>query len=288
MVNVSNVAIAGDMGLLPASTISQAGLFIGLGGNYNSVKFDQTYPNISARSQVYSGTTVLAAGGAGGPGVPLHHTDTTFSPEAQVGYFRYFTGNSDLLWGVKFQYQYLGITLTGNDSVAFQSGTLLSDTPAGGSLSFTGHASIQSIQNTATHELALLPFIGHSFISNSYTYFGIGPSLFQTQTHVYDVMGHADLNGVPADATGAPVNFSSATWLVGGAAQMGVTYFPNSTWSLDVNYTYSMSGRGTTKYTSPYSNTSGSYTSAGTLFGTLTQRVTAQALTCSINKVFAL
>jgi hypothetical protein len=65
-------------------------------------------------SNVYNGTTLVAYGHAEGPANPFHDTQSTLAPEAQVGYFGRFA-DSSWLWGVKFQYKYLGITSTDRD-----------------------------------------------------------------------------------------------------------------------------------------------------------------------------
>jgi hypothetical protein len=264
--------------------VPKSGIFIGFGGSYNSVKLDQNV-NLIGTSNVYSGNTLVAYGQAQGPANPFHDTQSTFAPQGQIGYFRNFT-DSNWLWGVKLLYQYLNVTATDQDIVAPQVGILTLTGSAPVDTTFTGHAIIQSAQTRVTHELLLIPFIGCT-IKNSYLYLGIGPSLFDTQSKFYNVTGYADVNGVHLDVSGTPANFSSAKWMWGGAAQVGMTYYFDSTWNLDMNYTYAVTGKYTTNYTGTFTSISGAYVTSGDLFGSSAQRVTAQSFGISINKVFA-
>src|SRR5271170_101470 len=89
---------------------------------------------------------------------------------------------------------------------------------------FTGNAVVRSYQTVINHQIALTPFIGRSFDA-SFVYFGVGPTLSQTQTNLSGLVGFADINGAHTDVTGAPQNFSSSSWVFGGAAVVGATYF---------------------------------------------------------------
>src|SRR3990167_7572688 len=184
LLGFSNVLFAGSMGSL--TMMPAMGTFMGLGGNYNSVKLDQYLNPLIGTSNVYSGTTLYAYGTAQGPANPLHLTQSTFAPEAQIGYFDHFSAVSDLLWGVKFQYQYLALTATDSNLVAPQFGSQTLTSSASSGLTFTGRATIGSTQTSINHELDLLPFIGKSF-RRSYTYLGVGPSLFETGSNIYNV-----------------------------------------------------------------------------------------------------
>ena len=87
-----------------------------------------------------------------------------------------------------------------------------------------------------------IPFLGRSF-GQSYVYAGGGPTLSQTRTRLNGLVGFALVDGGIVDQSGAPQDFSSSSWLVGGAAMVGVTYFLTPTWFLDLNYTYAADGR---------------------------------------------
>ncbi|MCD6046792.1 MAG: hypothetical protein K0S08_439 [Gammaproteobacteria bacterium] len=264
------------------SNLLKSGFFVGLGGGYNSVNFDQTL-DLTGTSNVYSGPTLVSYGEATGPADPFNTTQNTFAPNVQLGYYKFLT-NSNTLWGVKFIYQHLDATVTDPNLVVPQFGTL---TNVSGSDTFTGHATIGSTQTSINHELALMPLIGHGF-KNSYIYFGAGPALFETKTNIYDVTGYADVNGVHYDISGTPQNFSSSKWMWGGAAQIGMSYYIDPTWFLDMDYTYTITKHYTTNYTSSYASAFSTYTDTGMLYGSANQRIISQGVTLSINKAFVM
>jgi hypothetical protein len=278
---LSSMAFAGSMGPSPVTS----GVFAGLGGSYNSIKVDQYLNPLIGLTNVYDGNTLLATGTAGGPAIPYHETNTTFAPEAQLGYFRYFKQFSKYFGGVKFQYQYLDMTLSNNDIVAPQSGTFTTTAAAAGS-TFTGRATIASSQVKVSDEIGLLAFLGSDY-KQGHTYIGAGPVVFKTKNNLYNVTGYADLDGIPGNVTGTPTNFSSSTWVWGGIAQIGMTYTFKPTWFLDINYNYAITGKDATSYVKSFTNVSGEgYTNRGTLNGTASNRVIAQGIIVSINKSF--
>ncbi len=280
----SGLTFAGEMGSAPQPELPPSMFFVGLGGSYNSVKLDQYLDPLIGTTNIYNGATLVAYGTANGPATPFHNTRTTFAPEAQLGYLKHFSGG-DWLWGTKFSYKYVSIMITESDIVAPQLGTLTAVTAQG--VGFTGRATIASVQTQVNHELDLIPFIGHSF-KNSQVYFGVGPSVFDTQTNMNNVSGFADINDTHVDVSGTPINFSSSKWMWGGVAQIGVTYFIDPSWFLDINYTYALTPHNVTNYFTPFSGTlANGYTKLGTLNGTSTQYVTVQAIALSINKAFA-
>lgn len=151
---------------------------------------------------------------------------------------------------------------------------------------FDGNVVIKSSQTTIKQQLALMPFIGRAF-QNSYVYFGAGPALFDTQSRVNSAIGYADIDGDTLDVTGAAASFSSSEWVWGGAAQIGMNYFLGPSWFVDVNYTFAMSASFDEDYVAPFSNTSSAgLTTRGVAHLDTSQRVTSQAVTVSINKVF--
>ena len=285
--HLSTAAFAGSMGPSTESVLPASAAFAGLGGSYNSVKIDQKLNPLIGLTNVYDGSTLLAVGSAGGPAIPFYNTQTTFAPEAQIGYFRFFEEHPEQLVGIKFQYQYLGITFSNNDIIAPQIGTYTTTGSAPTGTNFTGRATIASSQITVNDELGLIAFLGTSF-DKGYAYLGAGPSVFNVKNNLNNVTGYADLNGIPGSVTGTPTNFSSSTWVWGGVAQLGMTYVFKPTWFLDINYTYAVTGTNATSYLSAFTNTSAStgYTNVGTLNGVASNRVTAQGLIVSINKVF--
>jgi hypothetical protein len=281
LLTVSNVTFSSKPTTFFAPDMSNTGLFVKFGESYNPIKFDQ-YLKPTGASNIYSRSSLAAFGASGGPANPYHATQSTFSPETQMGYFRHFT-SSDKLWGVKFLSNYLGIISTDQDIDSFRSRSFTNN-KATFSDSFKGNVT----QTSINHELALLAYVGHSF-TNSHVYLGAGPSLFGAKSHFYDVTGYADSKGAHVDYTGTPSNMSNSKWMWGGAAQMGMTYYINPTWVLDLSYTYAMTGLySAINGSSSFANLVSNYSSANMSYANNYQRVSAQAVTVSFNKVFSL
>ena len=158
-----------------------------------------------------------------------------FAPSFQGGYFQRF-GASDWLWGAKLSYNYLGATSTNYNSIIPQFGTyttIRNPTP----VPFSGPAYVRAAETSVLQEIDLIPFLGRAF-GQSYVYAGGGPTLSQTRTRLNGLVGFALVDGGIVDQSGAPQDFSSSSWLFGGAAVVGVTYFLTPSWFLDLNYTY--------------------------------------------------
>lgn len=253
--------------------------FAGLGGSINALSYDQDM-YASGVGNVFQGSTLVAVGGAAGPANPRLDTQWTLAPEAQLGYLTHFA-DSNWLWGAKFLYKYPGTTASTRD-IDPQVGAL---TTVSGTDAFTGNVVIGSYRTRLDHELTFMPFIGHAF-TRSYVYLGAGPALFATRTNVDNAIGFADVNGIHADATGAPVSFESSQWVWGGAAQIGLAYYLDQGWFVDFNYTYARSQKFTSNFSSPFSSMSAGYQTIGTLFVSPTQRITDQSVGITINKGF--
>ena len=132
-------------------------------------------------------------------------------------------------------------------------------------------------------EIDLVPFLGRAF-GQSYIYAGGGPTLSQTRTRLNGLVGFAFVDGAIVDQSGAPQNFSSSSWLIGGAAVVGVTYFLTPNWFLDLNYTYAATAGHTAKFASPFVDASS--TSVGTLVGNSAWRAETQRVSLTINRAF--
>ena len=262
------------------SNVPKTALFVGLGGGYNSSNFGNQKVFAQGVSNVYLNGVLVAFGAAGGPADPYINTESTVSPVAQVGYFEHFVG-SKWLWGAKFSYADVAATSTNQNVVIPQVGSFTSATPD----TFTGNVIVRSYQVSIHHQMALMPFIGRSF-EKSFVYLGAGPSLSQTKTKLNGVIGFADINGVHTNITGTAANFSSSPWVYGGAATVGTTYFFDSSWFLDFNYTYGMTQEKKNSFSGPFSSTSSGYVDTGILSGTFAGRVITQSFTVSINKGF--
>ena len=97
------------------------------------------------------------------------------------------------------------------------------------------------------------------------------------------------LNEAIPDITGTTANLSISQWIWGGIAQLGCIYPFTSTWFLDINYSYAVTGNATANDSVLFSNsliTENVYTQEGIAFVKTKQRVTSQSFTVSINKTF--
>ena len=210
-----------------------------------------------------------------------HGRQFAFAPSFQGGYFQRF-GVSDWLWGAKLSYNYLGATSTNTNSIIPQFGTyttIANPTP----VPFSGPAYVRAAQTSLLQEIDLIPFLGHAF-GPSYVYAGGGPTLSQTRTRLNGLVGFALVDGGIVDQSGAPQDFSSSSWLVGGAAVVGVTYFLTPTWFVDLNYSYALTEGHTANFASPFVDQSS--TSVGTLVGNSAWRAETQRVGLTINKAF--
>jgi hypothetical protein len=71
-------------------------------------------------------------------------------------------------------------------------------------------------------------------------------------TKINDLIGFADINGARTDVSGTAQTFSSSGLVLGGAVQIGMTYFLEQSWFLDVNYTYGAPASKTASYFSTF------------------------------------
>ena len=264
-------ALADEVNNLALPSNAKSGLFIKFGGHHTPIKFGQ-YFNESGNSNSYNidGLNLLPYS-AGSSTNPYHSIQSTFAPEAQMGYFKHFK-DSNKLWGVKFLYNYLGMASNDRD-IDLPQTRVLTNSHASSSSS----NNVLSSQTNVNHELALLAFIGQTFM-NSHLYLGAGPSLFGVQPTSYG----------RRIEVGASEGFSNSRWLWGGAAQMGMTYNFNPTWFLDLSYTYAITGLSAIDYALPFSSLATNYADANDTYGNSVQRLSAQSFTLSVKKIFSL
>ena len=279
---VGTACFAGSMG---DANETLDGVFLGLGTNYNTINITQ-YSWGKGISNIQTNTGDNSNGVAQGTGAPFNHTTNTFAPQVQAGYLKHMN-DSDNLYGLKFSYQYLGSTITNSDLYIPQLGEMTSNTGATSSL--FGYVNADSVQVTTNHELTLLAFLGRSF-DNKYFYIGAGPSLFNLQSKNYYSIGYAEYNGATVNVTGLVSYSSPSIWAVGGAAQLGMTYFVSPTWFIDASYTYAITGNNTVSHQQNFYNASTlgniNYITSGTLFTKDTLSANNQSVTLSINKMF--
>ena len=151
---------------------------------------------------------------------------------------------------------------------------------------FTGNAVVRSYETTITHQMALIPYVGHAF-ENSYLYAGAGPTLSRTRNDLKGWIGFADINGNRQDISGAPQDFSESQWDYGGAATIGGAYFLSPNWFPDCSYTDARTEAKTNDYASTFVNPGSDGTvTQGTLAGTSKADVTTQGLTLTVNGLF--
>ena len=268
---------------LPESGVPTSAFFVGAGGSYNSVGFvnQSTYGKGTSFTPPTGLQAAIIGSAAGSTDVNLE-TQSTLAPSIQAGYFRHFP-DSHWMWGGKFTYSYLGRSSSYNNLLIPQAGGF----QQGGVFTpFTGNYVVQSYRQTAIQQMSFMPFVGRSF-DKSYVYFGAGPTLTQTKTSIDGLTGFANINGVTTSITGLGngANYSTIQWVWGAGAVIGATYFIDSTWFVDLSYTYSMTGNKTSDWGGPWSDSpllGGTRT--GTNTGTSSGNVVTQAFTVTINK----
>ncbi|HEY1779674.1 MAG TPA: hypothetical protein VGG79_04450 [Roseiarcus sp.] len=263
------------------STVPNSAFFLGLGASANWTHFTDQHVYAIGTSEVFADGILAASGSAQGPTRIPMDSRFAFAPSFQGGYFQRF-GASDWLWGAKLSYNYLGETSTNYNSIIPQFGTyttILNPTP----VSFSGPAYVRAAETSVLQEIDLIPFLGRAF-GQSYVYAGGGPTLSQTRTRLNGLVGFAFVGGSIVDQSGAPQDFSSSSWLFGGAATVGVTYFLTPNWFLDLNYTYAATQGHTAKFASPFVDMSS--TSVGTLVGNSSWTAQTQRLALTINRAF--
>jgi opacity protein-like surface antigen len=266
-----------------ASTVPNSAFFLGLGASADWIHFGDQHVYAIGTSNVYVDGVLSASGSAQGPANISMNNTFGFAPSLQGGYFQRI-GTSDWLWGAKLSYNYLGATSTNNNSIIPQFGSF-TVTGSRTSVPFSGPAYVHAARTSLVQEIDLIPFLGR-FFDRNYVYIGAGPTLSQTRTQLKGLVGLAVINGVLMDQSGAPQDFSSSSWLFGGAAQVGLTYFFTQTWFIDLNYSYAVTENHTSNFASPFINPSSSSTSLGTLVGSSAWKAATQRVGLTINKAF--
>jgi hypothetical protein len=267
-----------------APGVPSSAWYAGLGASYNSVDFGTQNVFAVGTSNVYRDGSLASTGSAAGPANIHMNSQSTFAPAVQGGYFQHFAG-SNWLWGAKFSYAHLGTTSTIKIALLPQTGSF-TDTGSTTPVPFTGNAVVRPFQTIIEHQMALMPFIGHSF-EQSFVYLGAGPTLSETRTNVSNLVGFADINGKRTDVSGAPISFTDSGWIHGGAAVIGATYFFDPSWFLDLRYAYSMTRNHTSNFSGSFTNPDnpGSIIT-GTLVGSSSGKVITQGVAVTINKAF--
>lgn len=275
-------AIAADKSIIP-----QSAFFGGLGGGWSTGSFG--HQNVYGKGTSYSppsgANSAQVGSAAGSTGLELN-AQSALTPIIQAGYFQHVSG-SEWMGGGKFSYSYLGIGSATSDLQIPQAGGFTQD---GTYTPFTGNYLVQSYRQTMNQQISLIPFVGRSF-DRSYLYLGVGPTTVQTKTLIEDITGYEHIEVIPTTPTGVGLGekYSTTQWLFGGVAMLGVTYFIDPTWFMDINYTYAVTGTKTSNWGGPWTDTDikrGNVSRTGTNTGTSSGNVTTQSIAISINKVF--
>ena len=259
----------------PAGCFSfSPGWFLGVGGSYNSVKVDQSFTGEGV-TNIYENSELVAVGAAGGPAPPFHDTLTTFAPVAQIG----FVKPLDCQWscGGKFAYKYLGLNIHQQNVDAPQTGVYTQLNDPSNPTTFTGNATVLSVQTSVNHELSLIGFLSHPF-SRGRFYVGGGPVAFETATRFYGLESHANLGGVPTNIGGLPLNLASNNWMWGGMWQLGTMYCITPSCFFDISYDFAVTGFYTENFPTPVSNTVNGVTYDTNILYSNTTRIWAQSL----------
>ena len=194
---ISQAAAAEDSGvtlLMPDSAF-----YGGLGAAINSTNFNGWDVDATGISDVYENGVLVSSGSAGGPPVDLDlDSDTSFTPQIQLGYFNHFD-NSEWLWGAKLAYNYLDSSSTREDFLIPQFGSY-------GATPFTGNAIVQSMNVSIENQFSFMPYLGHGF-QKGFFYAGAGPTLSLMKTDITNLIGFADVQGQPTDIFRQPAGF---------------------------------------------------------------------------------
>ena len=275
-------AIATDKSIVP-----QSAFFGGLGGGWSSGSFgnQDVYGKGTSYSPPYLLHTAQIGSAAGSTGLELD-SQSALAPLIQAGYFQHVSG-SQWMGGGKLLYSYLGIGSANSQQQIPQAGGFTED---GSYTPFTGNYLVQSYRQTINQQISLIPLIGRSF-ERSYVYLGVGPTTLQTKTLIENITGFENAAAIPTTPTGIGLGekYSTTQWLFGGVAMLGATYFIDSTWFMDISYTYSMTGSKTSSWGGPWTDTDiarGNVPRTGTNIGRSSGSVNIQALMITINKVF--
>jgi hypothetical protein len=272
-----------------SSIVPQSSFFAGIGVSQNRINFNnqQTWAVGTTVAPATSNTPPIDGTAGGGTRVYLPAQNST-APSVQLGYFARFK-DSDMLWGAKFNYSYLGATSTVTNQLIPQTGGYNN---GNGYTTFTGNYVVRSYQQSIMNQISLTPFIGQAY-SKGYFYAGAGPSISQVKTNINGITGFADLFGIPSNISGALQTYSATQWVVGGSATVGGTYYLDKSFFLDLNYSYTQTKNTTANWAGPWSKrgiwSPGGFNAVeytGTNTGNSSGNVGAQAITLTLNKSF--
>ena len=269
--SVMSFAFAGTMGPIASEPVNLTGFYAGLGGAYNSTRVETS---TSARLSAVSGFPPL--GTFRGRTGNYARTQQVFSPEAQIGYFEHIQ-NSNWLWGLELAYQYSGI-----EEKASGDARGAHITVSNPNIALSNDIRFSGVKTSVDSVLMMPAILGYSF-TNGFVYAGFGPSLFQTKRQV-----GAASDELSALYIGSAPGYSHTQWMWAGAAQAGAAYYLNPSWFLKLHYTYAETGHYSNRHTTYFNPAVNGGLNTGRVTYNSTQRLVAQELSLSINKVFSL
>lgn len=282
----SGFAISGTM--RAENNMSTAGVYVGLGGTYNSVAVNNKLYAFGT-SNTYTNDVLTTYGSAGGYSNSLPSTHSMFSPQVQVGFNRFFTDRRDY-WGIKSTYQFLNAhAVTYNVPIAQYGAYVDAGTGLLKSSAFAGNVVAESTQVSTNHQINLFALVGHVFDKFN-LYLGAGPTVFGMQSKIENAFPFANIDGISTSQSDFPISYSRSMWSWGGGAQLGMTYQFSPSWFVDFNYTYAAAS--SRWVTNPVDNIGkkpvAGVSSTGILYANSSQSVSTQAFAIAVNKSFAM
>jgi hypothetical protein len=273
--------------MIPAEA-PRSGFFGGIGLGIQGVNFGHQSLYAIGTSRNYADGALLSAGSAWGPASVDPATPVTAAPDIRLGYFRHF-GTSPWLWGFRVSYADLLAEETVENVGIPQGGVIAyADTPS--YQPFTGTAVVQTYRVTADSRFAAQPFIGHDLgaLGPGFVYLGLGGTMTHATTEMNGLVGYATINGQNVNVSGAPQDFQSSGWVLGGSATLGGTYFVTHDWFLDIAYSFTETAAQVGRYFSSFTNTTTNpgVTTTGDLYGQSSERIVTHGITITINRRF--
>ncbi len=266
----ASLSSAGSQSSAPTN---QRGYYLGLGVSFNAARLNSS---ASANLNAVSGFPPL--GEFSGETGSYKINRQSFAPDLQLGYFQNFSDRR-WLWGAELMYQYANISnLKKNNG----RGTGTSITVVHPTANVTDAIELSPDQTKLSHQWMLPLLIGYSY-TDSFIYFGVGPSLFNVQKQVRQISDASS-----ALYLGTADGFNDKKWVWGGAVQAGMAYYVNSSMFLRLNYTYAVSKKYSISHSGMFTADINQGLNTGTINLYSRQRVNQQDIALSMNKLFSL
>lgn len=272
-------------GWIAPAEVPRSGFFGGIGLGIQGVDFGHQSLYAIGTSRNYADGALVSAGSAWGPGSVDPATPVTGAPDIRLGYYRHF-GASPWLWGFRVSYADLLAEET-VDNVGIPQAGAIGYVASQQIVPFTGTAVVQTYRVKADSRFGAQPFIGRS-LGPGFIYLGLGGTMTHATTALDGLVGYADINGQTVNVSGAPQDFQSSGWVLGGSATLGGTYFVTHDWFLDIAYSFTETAAQVGRYVSSFTNTTTNpgVTTSGNLYGQSSERIITHGITITINRRF--